>query len=108
MLERYLVQVCEKVNYTDDDFGQRRATTTETLACRWRDIPRRERSAQMDYEDSDSMVWFAPGTDVAEGDILLFEGQSYEIRRINRARKLGGTQVQFLKCDTRRTNIGVS
>lgn len=108
ILTKYLVQECQRVNFTDDDFGQRRMTTTDTLKCRWRDIPRRERTAQMDYDDADSMVWLEPTITVKQGDILMFEGATYEIRRINRARKLGKTKVEFLKIDTKRTNIGIS
>ncbi len=108
MLDGYLVDSCEKVSTTRDDFGQEITGVTETLACRWRDITTVRRGANMDTTDADSMVWFAAGANVSKGDILLFEGTYYQIDKLTKAKRLGETTPQFIKCEVNVTTIGIS
>jgi len=108
MLDDYLVDSCQKVSTTRDDFGQEITGVTESLACRWRDITTVRRGQNTDTSDADSMVWFAAGTVIAKGDILLFEGAYYQIQKLTKAKRLGETAPQFIKCEVTVTTIGIS
>ena len=108
MLDNYLVQTCELITTSIDDFGQRIYASAATLNCRWRDIPSVQRDSHHESSSADSMVWFAADEVVTKGSILRFDGNYYEVERITKARKLGGTAIQFLKCDVSATIIGVS
>lgn len=108
MLESYLVDQCELVETTRDDFGQEISGVTQSLPCRWRDITTVRRGSNMDNSDADSMVWFAPDAPVGRGSILLHDGDHYQVEKITKAKRLGETDVQFIKCEVNITNIGVS
>lgn len=108
MLDEYLVDECQLVETTRDDFGQEVSGVTQTLACRWRDITTVRRGSNMDSSDADSMVWFAPSAPIVRGSILLFDGVHYMVDKFTKAKRLGETAPQFLKCEVIVTNIGVS
>lgn len=110
MLDGYLVDSCELVNVSRDDFGQQITGVTETLNCRWRDITEIRRGANMDTNDAQSMVWFAAADQakVSKGTILFYEGQYYQVDKCTKARRLGETTVQFVKCEVNVTTIGIS
>lgn len=108
MLDEYLVDECELVETTRDDFGQEISGVTQTLACRWRDITTVRRGSNTDYNDADSMAWFATAAPVKRGSILLHDGVHYQVEKITKAKRLGETAPQFIKCDLTITNIGVS
>lgn len=108
MLESYLVDQCELIGTTVDDFGQQISGATQTLPCRWRDITTVRRGANMDNSDADSMVWLKADAPVGRGSILLYDGDHYQVEKITKAKRLGETQVQFIKCEVNITNIGVS
>lgn len=108
MLESYFVDECQKVETTRDDFGQEITGVTTTLACRWRDITKIRRGANMDTSDADALIHFAPGTDVQRGTILLFDGDYYKVERITKAKRLGESTAQFIKCEAYINTIGIS
>jgi hypothetical protein len=108
MLEGYLVQECDLISTTKNSYGDYIYQTTATLACRWRDIPTVIRGSHNELNDADSMVWLAPDSLVVKGSILKFEGYYYQVERLNSARRLGEGQIQFLKCDVKVLNIGIS
>lgn len=110
MLDEYLVDECQLVNTTRDDFGQEITGVTETLACWWRDIKRTNRGSNTDTDDADTIVWFAAADKdkVPEGTILFYEGKYYQVDKRVRARRLGETEVQFVKCEVFTTTIGIS
>lgn len=110
MLDEYLVDECQVVETTLDDFGQEITGTTTTLPCRWRDITTIRRGANMDTADADSQVWFAASAvdQVKKGTILLFEGEYYQIDKRTKAKRLGETTPQFVKCDVNKTIVGIS
>ena len=69
------------------------------LFCRFRVIGETIRVNNREELRSDNaMVWFEPSTDIAVNDIILYEGRYWEIMRINEARAMDGTTIQFLKC----------
>lgn len=108
MLEGYLVQTCKLVSPTRDEYGDYIEGVGVELACRFRYINTITRGTRNETNDSDAMVWFAPTASVAVGNIILFEGVHYQIERLNKARRLGESEVQFIKCDLKVTDIGIS
>lgn len=108
MLDEYLVDECELIGTTRDDFGQEITGTTQTLACRWRDMTRTNRGSNTDVNDADSLVHFKASAPVKRGSILLFDGDHYQVDKITKAKRLGETEKQFLKCEVYITTVGVS
>lgn len=110
MLEKYLVQTCKILNnvkrdefasYIDDNTGVNES-------CRFRYINTIRRENHAEVSDSDAMLWLKYGTVAINGSIVLFEGVYYQIERLNRARKLGRSNVEFVKCDLKVIRVIVS
>ena len=109
MLDGYLVQTCQKVSTTQDAYGDHfRSLSNVTLSCRFRDITMVRRGTHEETNDSDAMMWFAPDAEIERGTIILFEEKYYQIERITKARRLGETTVQFLKCDVKFFDTAIS
>lgn len=108
MLDEYLVDECELVETTRDDFGQEIQGVTAKLNCRWREINTIRRGSNTDVSDADSMVWFNAAAPVKKGAVLLFAGEYYQVERALPAKRLGETIPQFIKCTVTRTNLGIS
>lgn len=110
MLDEYFVDECQLVGTTRDDFGQEITGVTQTLACRWRDITEVRRGANMDTNDAQSMVWFPASLKdtIKKGVILFFDGDYYQVDKRTPAKRLGETEVQFVKCEVTITTIGIS
>lgn len=108
MLESYMVDSCQLIETTRDDFGQEISGTTQTLNCRWRDITDLRRGAHTETSDATAQVWFPAGTPIERGTILLYNGEHYQVVRITQAKRLGETTPQFVKCDVNSVSIGVS
>ena len=108
MLDGYLVDHCEVIATTRNDFGDEVEGVTQTLPCRWRDITLVRRAAHMDTSDANALVHFAPDAAVQRGSILKFNGEYYQVDEITYAKRLGETTVQFIKCGVTITNLGVS
>lgn len=108
MLDDYLVQSCELISPTRDEYGDYIDGAHTTLPCRFRDIGTIQRGTHREVNDADSMIWFKADAPVNVGNIILFEGVTYQIERINRARRLGESDVQFIKCDLKVTDVGIS
>ncbi len=102
MLESYLNQIAVKVPTKRSMYGDIVVDYTGRqvrLGCRFRVIQTAIHVNNREERRSDeAMVWFAPTADINQNDIILYEGQYWEIVKINEARRLGGTQIQFLKC----------
>jgi len=108
MLTQHLVDECELVETTRNDFGDEILESVETLACRWRNITLLRRGSHMDGSDADSLVHFEPDAPVFRGAILKYQGEYYQVDDITYAKKLGSTEVQFIKCGVNITNLGIS
>ena len=109
ILGKYLVQTCYKVSLVRNEYGDRLKTGTDmALSCRFREKTTIRRESQGEIYDADAMLWLEPNTDIVQGDIILFDGVYYQIERINKARKLGSLITEFLKCDLKIEDIGVS
>lgn len=109
MLESYLVQTCRKITPVRNNFGDYLYDGTyEELSCRFRHIMGVERGNNQELTDTDAMAWFANGSGVGKGDILYFDGQYFQVQRVNFARKLGSNNIEFIKCDLKITEVGIS
>lgn len=108
MLENYLVQTCYLVTTSRDEYGDYINGATTALSCRFREINTIRRVSNQELNDSDAMLWLAPDAAVAKGNIILFESVYYQIERITKSRKLGSASVEFIKCDLKITEVGVS
>lgn len=108
MLESYLVDQCELIATTRNDYGDEVEGVTAVLPCRWRDITLIRRGSHEDTSDADSLVHFAPDAPVVRGSILKYNGEYYQVDDITYAKRLGQTTVQFIKCGVTHTNLGVS
>lgn len=111
MINHILVQSCDIVTITRNKFSDYVATAYTPIACRWREMRaiRRGNHAELSVTDRDfKQVWFAAGAAVAPGTILRFEGIFYEITELLKARRLGSNTVQFIKCEVKVTDVGIS
>lgn len=101
MLESYFVQTCSKVTYTRNEWGGYERQSLSSLPCRWRKITSIIRGETGEQVQTDALVHVDKNTSLDKGDILIFEGYSYQVERITVARRLGETDIQFLKADVR-------
>lgn len=108
MLDGYLVDQCEVIATTRNDFGDEVEGVTASLPCRWRDITLVRRGSHEDTSDANALVHFAPDADVQRGSILKFKGEYYQVDEITYAKRLGETTVQFIKCGVTITSLGLS
>lgn len=108
MIDGYLVDQCEVIATTRNDFGDEVEGVTAVLPCRWRDITLVRRAAHMDVSDANALVHFAADAPVQRGSILKYDGEYYQVDEITKAKRLGETTVQFIKCGVTITNLGVS
>ena len=108
MLDEYLIQTCELVAPTRNEYGDYISSSNTELACRFREINTVRRGSHEEYRDSDGMFWFKADSGVQKGNIILFEGTHYQVERITKARKLDDAEVHFIKAEVKITDIGIS
>lgn len=109
MLDRYLVQTCRKITPVRNVYGDYLYDGDyETINCRFRHIMGVQRGNNREVVDTDAMVWFAPDEDINKGDIIFYDSQYFQVERVNFARKLGSDVIEFIKCDLKITEVGVS
>lgn len=108
MLEEYLVDECKIVSPTRNEYGDFTDSASEVVKCRFREITTLRREVNGEIEDADAQIWFSPTENVENGTIIYYDGVYYEVERITKARRLGETEIQFLKCDLKITDIGIS
>jgi hypothetical protein len=108
MLENYFVDSCELIQTSTNDFGDQIEGVTQTLPCRWRDITLVRRGNHMDNSDASSLVHLPPTAPVHRGAVLKYRGEYYQVETINFARRLGETDIQFIKCEVNVYSLGIS
>lgn len=108
MLERYLVQTCEIVTTIRSEWGDYVLQDTIEEPCRFRVITTTRRETHRETDDSDAMIWLASDSSVDIRSIVKFDGIYYQIERINKARKLGGNTIEFIKCDLKIIDLAIS
>lgn len=109
MLDQYLIQLCDLVSTTRNEYGDYiDSDYAISIPCRFRDIQTMKQGNNQELNDSDAMLWVAANSGVVRGSIIRFEGFTYQVERITPARRLGEETIQFLKCDLKVTDIGIS
>ena len=109
MLESYFVDECTIMSSpTRNGYGDYIEGVGVVESCRWRDITTERRSTNQEIIDADAMVWLKPTTTATVGCIILHDGIHYQVERFTKAKRLGESVVQFVKCDLKITDIGVS
>lgn len=108
MLANYLVQQCILVDTVRNEYSDYIEDEGTTLPCRFREISSIRRTTYAEMSDTDAMLWLKANAPVIVGSIIKFEDVFYQIERLNKARRLGETNVQFLKCELKITDISVS
>ncbi len=101
MLQSYLNQVMTKISVHRNVYGDITADggSSTQVGCRFRVITNTTNSSSHEEVHSEeAMAWFAPNSGIVRGDILLYEGQTWKVQKVNEARRLGETDIQFLKC----------
>lgn len=100
MLDDYFVDTCTIIPYVRDEYGSFVDNGNGTTAnCRFRDITDVRRESHGEVSDADAMLWLSPDEDVSRGTIILFDNTYYQIQEITKAKRLGETEVLFLKCE---------
>lgn len=101
-------RTCQKVTVSRNEWGDRIEGVTTTLSCHFRQIDTQSRVTHGEENDADAMVWFPTGTAIADGDSLIFDGVHYQVERIVKAVRLGEDTIQFIKCDLKIIDLGIS
>ncbi len=99
MIDNYLVQTCYLVGTTINSYGDREYSSLTTLKCRFREISTTRDEPHSEIRDADAMLWLQGGVSVNRGSIISYDGVYYKVERTTFARRLGETNVLFLKCD---------
>lgn len=100
MLEEYFVDTCQIIPEVRDAYGDFvDSNNGVTEYCRFRDITTVRRESHGEVIDADAMIWLRAGASVTRGTIILFESVYYQVEKITRAKRLGSTEVLFLKCE---------
>jgi len=94
-------QTCELVTTIRNQWAGYKQQSRTSLPCRWRQIPTQYGGQYGEERDSDALVHLHFDAPVSIGSILVYENIFYEVERLTEARRLGETNVQFLKCEVR-------
>lgn len=74
----------------------------EVVKCHFREINRYEAGVATNNREetrSDAFAWFAADEPCDEGSIYKIEGQYYRAIRVTKARRLGESDIQFIKAE---------
>lgn len=103
-----LNQTCQLITNTRNRYGDYILSSTASVSCWFRQIDLIQRSSHAEEINADAQVWFAAGTSVEKGQLVLFANIVYQIDKINFARTPFRTGIQFIKCDLKITDQGIS
>ena len=101
MIDRHLVNTCEIVTESFNEYGDREEQSSVEVSCWWRDITVQRQDANGEISDADAFVWFKGSESVTKGTVLRYEGALYQVERITVARRLGELTKQFLKTEVK-------
>lgn len=108
MLEEYFVQTCYIITMVRNEYGDYVKSSSVEEGCRFREISVLRRVSHGDVSDSDALIHLALDSSVTKDKFILFDGVYYQIERIVNARILGESEVQFIKCELKITDINIS
>lgn len=100
-----MVHTCQIIGLERNEWSDYVEDSSTDQLCHFRQISNIRRITQGEDLDADAMVWFPHDANIELGSIVSFEGLTYQVERFTRARRLGDSQVQFLKCDLKITDV---
>lgn len=100
-----MVMDAQIVTVTRDEWSDYVEDDTVDVKCHFRQIDRMQRVVHGEESDADAMIWMPYDTDVENGSIVRFDSVDYQIDRIYQARRLGESQIHFIKCDLKVTQV---
>lgn len=103
-----LVDECELINDMQNFDGDHIYVSDSVLACRFREITTLRQTPNQELTESDAMLWLEPSANVSKGSIILYDDMYYQIEKITKARRLGSTEVLFLKCELKVISPAIS
>lgn len=99
MINHLLVDTVTKVTASRNEGGDFVYGATASIPCRFREINDITRGVDGREElDADAMVHVSSDSGVEVGDILAYGSDYYRVDVITKARRLGSTNVEFIKC----------
>jgi hypothetical protein len=108
MIDKYLVQECEIIEVTRDEYSSYVFSVAATEPCRFRYIPTMRRGTNGEVNDADSLIHLRADTAVRIGSIIRYEGVFYQVERLWKARRLGSSTVNFVKAEVKVNDIAIS
>ena len=99
MIGHLFKQEAYKIRHERNQFGDYVEVSRELIKCKIREIATFRREGNMEVSDSDATLWADESTEIIQGDLILYEGNVYQVERVNKARNLYSNRVWFLKCD---------
>jgi len=99
--------VCQLVTQTRNRYGDYVQGVTVDVECVFRHITTIRRGNHMEVDDADAMLWVPVDTDISIGQIVLFQGGSYQVERYTEAQGLRD-EPQFIKCDLKIVKQAIS
>lgn len=98
-----MAQTCSIVTVTRNKYSDYVQTGTTSSACRFRPIVNMRRGTHEEQNDADAQIWLPYDTTAKIGTLIIFDGVTYQIERLNPAIRLGEDNPQFFKCDLKIT-----
>jgi hypothetical protein len=99
MIDHLFVDIVTKITASRNEGGDFVYGAQTDIPCRFREINDITRGVDGREElDADAMVHLPSDCGVVLGDILIYSGEYYRVDTITKARKMGSTNVEFLKC----------
>lgn len=97
LIDHVLNQDGKIINTTTNKHGDQKVTTQVPIKLRFRYITNIDRNVNREGINSDAIVWLSPDTAAQEGTILFTEEKYWRIVTLIKARRLSGSQVEFVK-----------
>jgi len=98
MLYQNFTQVAYKITTTRNEFGERIETSEAEFRCLFKQIDGYDRNNKMEFANCDSMIWAGPGDGLTEGTLVKIDDTLYLIDKVTKAKRIGSTIAQFVKC----------
>ena len=98
MIDEYLVDSAYLVSVSRNTDADLVFGAETPLNCRWREEHQLRQVAGREAAETDAMAWFQVGSGVVAGSVIKYDGIYYRVETLRKARVLGETDVQFIKC----------
>ena len=108
MLEEYLIEDCRIITPRRNEYGDYVLDSYVNEKCRFRYISVIRRGSNQELNDSDALIHLSKDSVASEDKIVYFEGVYFQIERLYKPKRLGESEVQFIKGDLKILDIGIS